>query len=119
MDPNKTLEIVLTALLGGGGLAGMLAAWKAYKSREAGTPADEGEVMRKAAVEIGTAPDLIRYWKTEISAVRLEYARYRARAEKLNRWYEHRIDELEAWIWEGKPPPPPQAKPRDEGSDGK
>jgi hypothetical protein len=102
-------------LLGGGGIAGALAAWRAYKSKQAGTPADEGDVIRKAHAEIGSTPDLIKYWKAEISAVRLEYTRYRQRSEKLNRWYEHRIDELEQWIWEGKPPPPPPAKPRDEG----
>lgn len=98
-------------------MAGLLAAWKSFKSRQAGTPADEGDAIRKAAIEIGTAPDLIKYWKTEIAAVRLEYARYRLRVERQNNWYERRIDELEQWIWEGKGPPPPQAKyPReDEG----
>lgn len=118
MDPNRTLEVILTALLGGGGLAGLLAALRARKSKRAGTPADEGEVIRQAQEQIGTAPDLIKYWKAEIQAVRLEYSRYRVRAERLNRWYEGRIDELEGWIWEGKPPPPPQAKPRDEGNNG-
>jgi hypothetical protein len=114
MDPNRTLEAILSALLGGGGIAGLLAAWKAYKSKQGGVSKDEGEVIRTQAIEIGTPPDLIKYWKTEISAVRLEYARYRARSERLNRWYEARIDQLEAWIWEGRPPPPPHAPPRDE-----
>lgn len=118
MDPDRTLETVLTTLLGGGGLAGLIAAWKAYKSKKEGVSADEGEVIRTQAIEIGTPPDLIKYWKAEIQAVRLEYARYRTRAERLNRWYEARIDELEGWIWEGKPPPPPRAQPRDEGNNG-
>lgn len=92
----------------------MLAAIKSYRSKQAGMPKDEGDVLREA----GTAPDLIKYWKSEIRAVRLEYAHYRVRSERLNRWYEARIDDLEQWIWEHKGPPPPAARPRDEGSNG-
>lgn len=114
MDANRALEAILTALLGGGGVAGLVAALKAYKSKKEGISKDEGEVIRTQAIQIGTPPDLIKYWKTEIQAVRLEYARYRVRSERLNRWYEARIDQLEQWIWERKPAPPPPALPRDE-----
>ena len=113
MDPNRALEAILTALLGGGGIAGLIAAWRAKKSREAGTPADEGDVIKQVQAEVGTASDLIRFWQTEIRAVRSEYARYKAQVHKDIRWYERRIDQLETHIWERKDPPPPLPEPKE------
>lgn len=108
MDENKTyLEILLTALLGGGGVAGLIAAIKSARAKQEGMPKDEGDVIR----EVGTAPDLIRYWKSEITSRRLEWDKQRAKLEREIRWYETRVDQLERWIWESKGPPPPDAPP--------
>lgn len=115
MDANRALEAILTALLGGGGIAGLIAAWRAKKSRDAGASGDEGDAIRQVAAEVGTASDLIRFWQTEIRAVRSEYARYKDRTDRDRRWYERRIDQLEQWIWERKAPPPPPEEPRNEG----
>lgn len=119
MDPNRTIEIVLNGLLAGGGLAGLIAAWSAYKSRQRGEPGNE-----TAAIVQANQPDwaaLNSFWHREIQAKAKEVervrraleqqleaermaARARARADAVY------IDALEAHIWQKLPPPPPIRK---------
>lgn len=106
MDPTKVLEIVLNALLGGGGVGALLLAIKAYKSHKKGVPGEETKAIEQAA-EPPNAGALIKYWRSEIQAVRNEYNRYKVMAEKRFREDARRIDQLENHIWQQKPPPPP------------
>lgn len=112
MDPTKVLEIVLNALLGGGGVGALLLAIKAYKSHKKGVPGEETKAIEQAAAS-PDAGTLVKYWRSEIQSLRTEYNRYRAMAEKRFREDGRRIDQLESWIWQQKPPPPPPPETKD------
>jgi len=119
MDPNRTIEIVLNSLLAGGGLAGLIAAITAYKSRKRGAPGDE-----TAAIMQSNVPDwaaLNGYWHAEILAKTKEVERVRRALEQQLDAERTRsakraaadavyIDSLEAHIWRQLPPPPPTRK---------
>lgn len=116
MDYNRTLEILLSSILGGGGLVGLLNWNKARKSKKRGVSADERVAVSQAApplpVALGT-PDweaLTRYWQKELQQVRDEYRKYRVNAERQHKLDTEHIDVLESHIWQQKPPPPPTRK---------
>jgi hypothetical protein len=116
MDYNRTLEIILTSILGGGGIVGLLNWAKARKSKKRGVSANERVAVSQAAtppIPLGT-PDweaLTRYWQKELAQVREEFRKYRANAERQRRLDQAQIDALEAHIWQQKPPPPPDRRP--------
>ena len=107
MDPNRTIEIILNSLLAGGGLAGVIAAVTAYKSRKRGEPGNETVAIRSA--EPGWA-ELNDYWHNEVLAKNKEIERVRRSGEQRAAADAAYIDELEAHIWRQLPPPPPPRK---------
>jgi hypothetical protein len=120
MDLNKTLEILLNALLGGGGVLTFMAALRAYRARRSGVSGNETEAIAQTTP---THPEhttdwITAYYQREIQnkarevekvrrtlelAVEQERRKSRERAEA----DEARIDQLEAHIWQKLPPPPP------------
>lgn len=114
---NRTLEIVLSSLLGGGGLAALITAWRARKLRQRGVDPDESVAVAQAASHADpqweSITSLNRYWQKELATVRAEYAQHRLVCEQQRQADADRIDELEEHIWERKPPPPP---PRRKGN---
>jgi hypothetical protein len=105
------LAAIITALLGGGGIGGILAWWR------------RGSALKARAVEAETAleqsrrssnNELIDQLQEELREHRTAAnARATAQDERLNRLDRHHdlarehIHELRSHIWEGKPPPPP------------
>lgn len=126
MDANKALEVILNALLGGGGVVAFMTALRAYRSHKQGMPGDEAAaVQTQAAIAAAEkSPDwagLNTYWKAEIinkarevERVRKEVEAERERARIHRRRNEQYIDALEAHIWQHLPPPPPK-RPADTG----
>jgi hypothetical protein len=117
LDANKALEVILNALLGGGGVVAFMTALRAYRSHKRGVPGDEAEaVQAHAQAAADSSPDwagLNTYWKAEIinkarevERVRKEVEAERQRARQRQRRNEQYIDALEAHIWQHLPPPP-------------
>lgn len=112
MDYNRTLEILLSSILGGGGLVGLLNWNKARKSKKRGVSADERIAVSQATtppINLGT-PDweaLTRYWQKELERTRDEFRKFRIFTDRQHRLDAEYIDALEAHIWQGNPPPPP------------
>jgi leucyl-tRNA synthetase len=115
MDPS-TVQIILGALLGSGGLAGLITAVKARRSRKKGVPGDETTAKRTADWDA-----LNRYWATEINTLRNERERdvsdlkkqlenQRMAARRSAKADAEFIDALEEHIWLQRPAPPPKRK---------
>lgn len=112
MDYNKTLEVVLTALLGGGGLVGLLNWWRGHKSKKRGVSGVEHVAVSQASkppIPLGT-PDweaLTRYWQRELRDLREEFRKHKLVCERDAVDAEHYIDDLQAFIWRttGEDPP--------------
>ena len=106
MDAAGIANLVLNALLGTGGVAALLTALKAWRTRN-NLPADE----TKAVAKVGSDLDaLTRYWMSELEKVRDELARERKDNTRRAHRDAERIDQLEEWIWLRKAPPPPPPK---------
>lgn len=119
MDYNRTLEIVLSSLLGGGGLAALVTAWFARKSRQRGVSAEESVAVSQAAAaqQVSLEPQwesinsLNRYWQKELATLRGEFNRHRQLCDQRAKDDEAYIDVLQAYIWEnGLRPPPREGK---------
>lgn len=116
MDYNRTLEIVLTALLGSGGIAAVVSAIRAKRARDAGLSHDEKVVTSQIPLATHTTlgtPDweaLTRYWQGELQLLRQEFSMHRAACAAEKAEDSEYIDQLEAHIWQGKPPPPPKRR---------
>jgi hypothetical protein len=114
---SQALSAILTAILGTGGVATVIAAVKAWRSR-VGAPVTE----QQAVAHVGADWDALnKYWKAEVARIRQEQADerkswaadregYRVVIRRLRR----RIDLLENHIWLRLAPPPP---PEEEGND--
>lgn len=124
-------QVILGAILGTGGIGGVIAALHARKSKKAGVPADENEahaVIAATAIPApATAPPMPavgpewsrfnKYWlneitslKAEVIALRAEVAKCQEAAAKQARDDAEHIDALEEQIWLGLPPPPRKRK---------
>lgn len=120
MDYNRTIEIILTGLLGSGGIAAVVSAIRAKRSRDAGQSSNEKVVTSQIPITthapLGT-PDweaLTRYWQGELLALRAEFTAHRQQCAAMAAEDAEYIDLLEAHIWQGKPPPPPKRRHRKE-----
>ncbi len=109
------IAAIITALLGGGGVGGILAWWR----RGATLKARQAEAERQLAEsKRASSNDLVDQLQEELREHRkAANARATAQDERLNRLdrqhdvaREH-IHELRSHIWEGKPPPPPAWPP--------
>lgn len=108
---SQALSTLLTAILGTGGIATVLAAVKAWKTRHVGPAAEQ-----QAVAHIGADWDALnKYWKAEVARIRAEQAKERIEARRAIRYLRRRIDELEKHIWLRLPPPPPPET--EEGTD--
>lgn len=117
---DNTLGTVLTVLLGGGGLAALLNAIQAMRSKKAGVPSTENAAIVHTGGAGATSVDwqsLNAYWvaevarkDAEITRVQQELANVRASARRRERHLEARVDQLEQHIWLGRPAPPPADK---------
>lgn len=117
MDYNRTLEIILTSLLGGGGVAAIISAIRARRSKDNGQSAHEKVATSQIPVTTMHAPlgtpdweALTRYWQNELIALRDEYSVHRADCARRQAEDGEQIDALEAHIWQHKPPPPPRRR---------
>jgi hypothetical protein len=107
---SQVISTLLTAILGTGGIATVIAAVKAWRTR-AGTPTTE----QQAVAHVGADWDALnKYWKAEVARIRKEQAderrgwaidreKYRLAIRRMRR----HIDRLENHIWMKLPPPPP------------
>lgn len=110
---SQALSALLTAILGTGGIAGIIAAVKAWRTRHH-APQEES----KAVAHVGADWDALnKYWKAEVARIRAEqksdrgeWVRERVGYRRRIRWLEARADQLERHIWLklGPPPPPPE-----------
>lgn len=125
MDPNtnRTIEIILTSLLGGGGLAALLTAVRSYRAKRRGLPGNEGAAIAQTniAEHHTNLPDweaLNNYWRRELAtkarevervrhALELQVEAERQHAKRRAQSDADHIDKLEAHIWQQLPPPPP------------
>ena len=114
---SQALSALLTAILGTGGIATVVAAVKAWRTSK-GSPATE----KQAVAHVGADWDALnKYWKGEVARIRAEQAAER-KAWAADRegyrvmiaGFRRRIDKLENHIWLRRPPPPP---PEEEGPD--
>ena len=117
MDYNKALDalgVILTALIGGGGIVSIANWWKSRKSRERGVSGVEHVAVSQAAtppVPLGT-PDweaLTRYWQHELKELREEYRKHKLECAGTIKELEQEIDRLVSHIWRttGDAPPAP------------
>lgn len=120
MDYNRTLEVILTAILGSGGVAAVISAIRAKQAKDGGLSSHEKVVTSQIPitthVPLGT-PDweaLTRYWQGELQQLRQEFTAHRAGCAAQQAEDAEYIDQLEAHIWQGKPPPPPKRRHRKE-----
>lgn len=122
MDYNRTLEIILSSLLGGGGLAALLTALRARRSKTRGVSGNEKVATSQLPAQpipLGT-PDweaLTRYWQNELVALRKEFAEHMKACARQAREDANYIDALEGHIWLRKPPPPPRRRTGKEKDD--
>lgn len=121
MDYNRTLEILLSSLLGGGGIAAVISAIRARRSKDSGQSAHEKVAtsqipLTSVHAPLGT-PDweaLTRYWQNELIALRAEYSQHRIECAADKALDGEYIDKLEAHIWQHRPPPPPRRRQRED-----
>ena len=121
-DPTTadTISTILTAILGTGGVATVIAAVKAWRTRHSAPPVEQA-----AVVQVGADWEALnRYWRAEVNRIRAEQKNERHEwnierngYRKNIRWLRRRVDALEMHIWQGKPPPPPP-EPEDDNTEG-
>jgi hypothetical protein len=116
---SNALSVILTAILGTGGIASVIAAVKAWRTRHTAPHAEQA-----AVAQVGADWDALnKYWKAEVARIRaeqtadrrewnLERHGYRATIRGLRQY----VDQLEAHIWLRLPPPPPKEE-NNEGTD--
>lgn len=96
VDVTKVLEALINGIFGGGLALGIFNWFRVRKSKRAGVSSNE----QVAAVQ--TTP------KERINDPLLSHLRAELKKSDLRHQADTaRIDRLEAWIWMGKPPPPP------------
>jgi len=88
------LQTLLGLLLGSGGLTGLLALQKSYKSHKSKRPADESHARAEAEYL-----SLSKYWQRELNTARRQ-----------NHSDAEYIEDLREHIWQELPPPPPERK---------
>lgn len=106
----QAVSTLLTAILGTGGIATVIAAVKAWRTRH-----NAPKVEQQAVAHVGADWDALnKYWRNEITRIRQEQKTERGEwhlertgYRKQIRWLRKRIDQLEQHIWLGLPPPPP------------
>lgn len=112
MDYNRLVEVLIVSIFGGGGTVAILNYLRSRKSRKKGMSGNEKVAASQAARPVAalSTPDweaLTRHWQAELKLTREEFRKYRAASDRRHRGDESRINQLEAWIWERKEPPPP------------
>lgn len=117
---SQAISAILTAILGTGGIATVLAAVKAWRTRHHAPQVEQQAVAHVSA----DWEALNKYWRSELSRVRQEQKDERTTWNKERdgyrrrvRWLARRVDQLEHHIWLGLPPPPPVEEPEGEGTD--
>jgi hypothetical protein len=102
MDPATWTQLILGALLAGGGLTGLINAAVAWRQKKAGVPHTETEARAEVDDKSFAA-----YLRAEIRRVRIAGERRVDNVQgKLDAAEEH-IDDLTEHIWKQLPPPPP------------
>lgn len=111
---SQAISAILTAILGTGGIATVIAAVKAWRTRH-----NAPQVEQQAVAHVSADWEALnKHWRTEISRVRqeqkderTEWNRERRGYRARIRWLARRVDQLEQHIWLALGPPPPLPEP--------
>lgn len=110
MDAVTWTQLILGALLAGGGVSGLINAAAAWRHKRAGAPGTETEARVQADDKSFSA-----YLRREIARVRAEGARRVDNVQRKLEAEEAYTDQLQDHIWRQLPPPPPPRKHQIEG----
>lgn len=105
MDPATWTQLILGALLAGGGLTGLINALVAWRQRKAGVPHNETDARAEVDEKSFSA-----YLRREVSRVRAEGNRRVDNVQRKLDLAEQYIEEQQDHIWRQLPPPPPPRK---------
>lgn len=104
MEWVTIISLIASGLFGAGGL---VAFYKVKKTSQVGM---KGVEVEAKVAETADWDALNQYWKSELATVRQQMIDLQLQIVELRADREAdqaHIDELERWIYEGKPPPPP------------
>lgn len=110
IDISRLIETAISGFLTGGMGLAVINWLRVRKARSRGVSADE----RTAVLQTSVSRDpLTEYLKRELIRIREDFRKYRVESERLRRLDAEHIDMLEAHIWQGLGPPPPQPKQKE------